>query len=236
MNDYDQIGGQYSKSHLKPDKRYSMVPSTLNILQPLSGRTVLDVGCGDGFFTRIFAQEANLVYGIDISHEQIRRARQGMLPNMMVEVGDMLNADLPRVNRIFSPFVLNYVQEKEKLKGLFERYYDSLNPNGILASIVDMPQSLVHDMRKFGSIKRIAKFEEGEPMEVEIYNGNEHLTTLHSVYHTKETIETLLAKTGFREIQWHTPIISSKGIKELGENFWKGYVENCDVAYFSARR
>ena len=167
MNDYNEIAGEYSKSHLKPDKCYSMIPTALAMLQPLSDKTVLDIGCGDGFFTRVFAQEAHLVYGIDNSRKQIERARQNMLPNMEVRIADMLDTDLPKVDRVFSPFVLNYVQEYEKLGDLFQRFYDSLNPGGIFASIVDMPQDIVHDMRKFGSVKKIARFKEGEPIEID---------------------------------------------------------------------
>ncbi len=41
----------------------------------LDGRSVLDAGCGSGFLAREMARRGARVFGIDISHELLRRAR-----------------------------------------------------------------------------------------------------------------------------------------------------------------
>jgi toxoflavin synthase len=234
MNDYNEISDDYAKAHQKPDMKYSMVPTVMNMLGSLDGKEVVDVGCGDGYFTAEFAKFAKFVYGIDNSEEQIKKAvARGNVKYVLV---DMCKFSYPEIDIIFSPFVLNYLQSTGELESLFGKFYDALVPGGRYAGIIDMPQSTVHDNRRFGSVKRLARLAEGEPMDVELFNGEEHITTLHSFYHTKETVEELLKGVGFEDIAWHTPVISTLGLEEMGEEFWDSYVENCDLAYFSVKK
>lgn len=44
-------------------------------LLPMKGRTILDVGCGDGALTRLLAREGAQATGIDIDATQLTRAR-----------------------------------------------------------------------------------------------------------------------------------------------------------------
>lgn len=47
----------------------------VNILKPLKNKTILDVGCGDGYFGSILQRETNsAVYGIDISSSAVKKA------------------------------------------------------------------------------------------------------------------------------------------------------------------
>ena len=71
-------------------------------------------------------------------------------------------------------------------------------------------------------------------MDVELYNGEKHIVTLHSFYHKKEIIEECLKKVGFKQVIWEKAIISPEGISKLGNDFWEGYLENIDIAYFVA--
>lgn len=44
-------------------------------LLPMRGKTILDVGCGDGSLTRLLAREGSQATGIDINATQLARAR-----------------------------------------------------------------------------------------------------------------------------------------------------------------
>lgn len=61
------------------------------------GQRVLDVGCGNGFSTAMFARYASAVLGIDYSQEMIKRAQQevGHLTNVAFQCVDVVNLDLP---------------------------------------------------------------------------------------------------------------------------------------------
>lgn len=51
-------------------------PALLAMCEPVAGLDVLDLGCGQGFFSRQLARRGAGVTGIDISEEQIAFARQ----------------------------------------------------------------------------------------------------------------------------------------------------------------
>lgn len=236
INDFNKISEKYALSNEKADKKYSMLPNALNIIGPLKELSIVDVGCGDGFFTREFALRAKRVYGIDNSFEQIKEAKKNPLENVEYILADMKEYSYFGSDVIFSPFVLNYIQGLNELSSLFFKFYSGLNFGGKLVGIVDMPKSCFWDMKKFGSVKKMKKVCEGEKIEIDLYNVEELITTLYSFYHSCENLDGLLSSAGFSDISWHKPIVSSLGFERFGRDFWSEYLDKCDIAYFSARK
>jgi predicted RNA methylase len=50
--------------------------ATVRELTDLRGKRVLELGCGDGRFTYLYAHEAEYVLGIDPKRDEIRKARR----------------------------------------------------------------------------------------------------------------------------------------------------------------
>jgi cyclopropane fatty-acyl-phospholipid synthase-like methyltransferase len=50
--------------------------ATVRELTDLTGKRVLEMGCGDGRLTYLYAHEAEYVLGIDPKREEIRQARR----------------------------------------------------------------------------------------------------------------------------------------------------------------
>jgi 2-polyprenyl-3-methyl-5-hydroxy-6-metoxy-1,4-benzoquinol methylase len=57
-------------------REYWNNPAFLKFIGKLSGKKVLDAGCGEGYNTRILAHQGVKMTGIDISHKMISHARQ----------------------------------------------------------------------------------------------------------------------------------------------------------------
>jgi 2-polyprenyl-3-methyl-5-hydroxy-6-metoxy-1,4-benzoquinol methylase len=57
-------------------REYFNNPAFFDFIGDLSGKTVLDAGCGEGYNTRILAKQGVNITGIDISEEQIKCARK----------------------------------------------------------------------------------------------------------------------------------------------------------------
>ena len=51
-------------------------PAFFEFIGDLSGKTVLDVGCGEGYNTRLLARSGARMTGVDISQRMIELARQ----------------------------------------------------------------------------------------------------------------------------------------------------------------
>ena len=49
---------------------------TVRELVDVAGKRVLEMGCGDGRFTFLYAHEAAYVLGVDPIHDEIRHARR----------------------------------------------------------------------------------------------------------------------------------------------------------------
>jgi ubiquinone/menaquinone biosynthesis C-methylase UbiE len=235
MNDYDTLSAEYKKTHIKPDKLYSMLPTILDLVSPIGGKIIVDVGCGDGFFTFEFAKSAREVYGLDNSKNQIEEAKKYSVENTKFIFSDMLCFDYPKSDIVNVPFVLGYIQPSKIILELFQKIFASLKKNGKIVGIIDSPKTLVHDNKIFGSIKKLQSFDEGAKLTIELYN-KEKIVALDAFYHTKDTIQHLLSAVGFTDIQWHEPIISVAGMGAYSGEFWKEYLSNLDIAYFSATK
>ncbi|MBT4538755.1 class I SAM-dependent methyltransferase [Candidatus Woesearchaeota archaeon] len=238
LNNYDKMGKIHNKSHTKPDKQFSIIPTVLKLAGDLNNKTIIDVGCGDGFFAVNFAENAFKVYGIDNSKEQLNEAEKNKKKNIKFIFGNMLTVNYPKSYIINAPFIFGYLETKDELKKLLTKFFESLEKKGKVIGIIDNPKSLVYDNKEFGSIKIVKadELKEGVPIDIELYNNNKKLVTLHAFYHTKETIESILREIGFKEITWHKPIISEEGINIKGKDFWERYLERCDLAYFTAEK
>ena len=74
---YDKLGRQYSALiTADPIKKYAQYPSVLKCLGDLDGKSVLDIGCGDGVLSRAMSERGARVTAFDISREQIELAKK----------------------------------------------------------------------------------------------------------------------------------------------------------------
>lgn len=56
--------------------------ATVRELVQLGGKRVLEIGCGDGRFTYLFARDAEYVLGVDPNRDEIRKARLARPPEL----------------------------------------------------------------------------------------------------------------------------------------------------------
>ena len=80
--EYDRIAPDYQESKLLPFRVYVEEYSTFKLLPDLNGRSVVDLACGEGIYTRKLMQRgATQVVGVDISGEMITLAREAEAAN-----------------------------------------------------------------------------------------------------------------------------------------------------------
>ena len=236
LNDYDTLAETYSRSHKKPDKQYSILPTVLDICRNRRtlADTIFDIGCGDGFFTFPIAEqypEAN-VFGIDNSQRQIELATdilRGLDHHHITFVQEDVfqNGIWCDSQLVLTPFILGYKQLKELTK-FFTNIYQNLTEGGVLVIVLDDVSGV--DNSKYGAKKTY----NGGNIDIELFDKDgQYITTLHAIFHHKEHIISLLQEIGFRDIQEHAPIISNEGMEAYGAEFWNGYKENPELCYIS---
>ena len=115
-------------------------PVLRGMLPELAGSSVLDLGCGFGWFCRFAAGEgAASVLGVDVSEEMLERARHET-PDSCVsyERADLETYAPPAggFDLAYSSLAFHYVED---LAGLFGRVHAALKPGGALICSVEHP-------------------------------------------------------------------------------------------------
>ncbi len=109
-------------------------------LPELSGKTVLDLGCGYGWHCQYaIEQGAKSVVGIDLSEKMLSKARQlTKQKNVIFEqcAIEDFNAEEASFDVIFSSLALHYVAD---LRAIFHNAFKLLKPNGVLCYSVEHP-------------------------------------------------------------------------------------------------
>ena len=115
-----RTGADFDAYYMSPDpwglKRASRRDRALGaIVGPYaSGRSVLELGCGEGHLTATVFSEARSVRGIDISATAVSRATALALPNATFEVSDFLAVSLAGYDVIAAIECLYYLSAAEQ--------------------------------------------------------------------------------------------------------------------------
>jgi toxoflavin synthase len=214
-------------------KKYAEKFTFLNLIGDVKGKTVLDLACGEGRFTReIKKRGARHVVGVDISEAMIGLARTIERKNPVgaeyivcdvVSLGKIGTFDI-----VSAAFLFCYASSQETLLAMCRTAYDHLKSGGRLAACVNAtplypPGSDI--TRKYGYIvKSPLPLHEGDPVEYSFFTDRCSFSLVN--YHwSKETYERMLRKSGFTEITWQTPIVSQRGLEKYGVGFWKDFLK-----------
>ncbi len=235
MNDYDDLASNYKGSNVKPDKMYSILPTVLQMVGDCRGKTVIDLGCGTGFFTLPLAEAgASVVCGVDNSLSQINLAKAtSPHPKISYSVGDIFEQHCGPADIINAPFVANYARTIPVLKHFLGLVFNSLREGGKAVFVIDLPNG--KSLKRFGATKTFLGPRADETnIRIDLFNEEKKICSLIGVYYHPETMESLLLEVGFRTVCWHKPIVSNEGIQLLGNDFWKGYTDDPELGYLTA--
>ena len=109
------------------------IPALLAMLPDLSGKWILDLGCGFGEHCKAFVMRgAAFVMGIDISERMLAVARREN-SDTRIEYRHMPMEDIDMIEGQFdlvvSSLAIHYVED---FRGLMEKIYGLLSPGGVL--------------------------------------------------------------------------------------------------------
>jgi SAM-dependent methyltransferase len=117
-------------------------PATLSLLPDVSGRRVLDAGCGPGIYAAWLLDHGGEVVGVDISERMVALARQRVGGRAEFIVADLAHpldflADAS-FDVVVAPLVVDYVRD---WGSLFREFFRVLRPGGCFVFSVEHPFS-----------------------------------------------------------------------------------------------
>ncbi len=228
---YDSFAHLYHKLRQQSENdpfRQMTEYTFFNVLGDVADKSILDLACGTGVFTRMFKSATKHVVGVDISEKMIEIARQEEAREPLgIEylVGDVLElGEIDQFDIVVAAFLLNYSQTKEQLLKMCQNIYANLKPNGRFVTVngnVDMPAEVYPKWRKYSIIKSISgSLQEGTPITITFDIDGEQFS-FDNYCLSKATYNWAFQKAGFREIYWHKETVSPQSIEQFGEEFWR---------------
>jgi len=235
---YDYIGSQYDQYARTATLKRAECYTVFRMVGALDGQRVLDLACGDGFYTRRFRSEcgADPVLGIDLSPKQIDRARaieQREPLGIEYRVGDVTTVELDRRFDVATAIhLLHYLGSEAEIKSALRRIFDLLSNRGSFVTMIANPEFDLdkHDASdsktKFGYYFSLA--ESGNGGLLRFHPGGfekERELTLELRRWQRAFINNVAADVGFTA-EWHDPFISTEGLKRYGAGFFENYLAN----------
>ncbi len=132
---YDELleegGGTYQKEVI--------LPNLLRLVNPSVRDDILDIACGQGFFSRAFSEKGAKVEGVDISPELIEFARKNSNSHVAYEVSKSDNMKSVTNNSFNKAVIVLAIQNIENIQGTFAEAFRVLRPGGSLYLVLNHP-------------------------------------------------------------------------------------------------
>ena len=229
-------------------RKYCEAPTALKLASPLHGKSVLEVACSDGFFSRLLKQAGALrMTGVDLSPKMIAlaQARERKEPlGIVYHVADILRESTltEDFDLVFSSFVLSYARDRDELLSMCRALRKRLKPGGRLISMNDNPDLLedsVTGFSKYGKTKRVfPSLKDGATITVSWEEIDEHGSTesfsFDCEYFTRDTLVRSLQEAGFSDVKVHQPEVSKEGLDLLGREYWQLFLNNPLLVFITA--
>ncbi len=157
---YDAMAAAYGEHNDdSPYNAWYERPATISLLGDVSGRRVLEVGCGAGPLTAWLVDHGAQVNAIDVSPNMVALTRRRVRDRANVEVAD-LGEKLPFADDAFDvivgSLVLHYVRDWRGVLGEFRRVLD---PGGAVVFSTHHPavDAALHSPEDYFAVKQVTE-------------------------------------------------------------------------------
>ena len=212
------------------------------MLGNVEGKTLMDMACGDGFYTRLLKRAgAAEVTGVDVSAEMIRlaeeaEARQPLGCRYIHQDVAALEPTGP-VDVVVGMYLLNYARTGEQLRQLCRVCHDALRPGGRFVGFNDnirVPPAGTVSWKKYGLEKACAEEPvEGDAVRYTVTNNDGSQFQFDNFYLAPETYRRAFREAGFKHFEWVDVALHPA---QRGNPFWDDFMTNPPVIPFCAWR
>jgi len=231
---WGKVAGWYNQLLEEGEDTYQekvIRPNLLRILGLIKGEEILDVGCGQGYFSRILAQEGAKVLGVDIGGELIKLAKKqaGKNEKYLVLSAERL---LGFVNNRFDTVIcVLALQNIKDLQSAISEIARVLKPSGRLVIVLNHPVFRVpgvsawgYDEEKNIQYRRVDGYMSEISQSVDMTQGvkdpNKKKYTW-SFHHPLQVYFKAFQKSGLAVVrleEWISHKVSDKGARKIAED------------------
>lgn len=242
--DYDPIAEQYKRSKQQPWRTHVEAHTLLNLIGDPAGLSVLDVACGEGFYTRQIRERGAVhVTGVDLSAAMIDLARQQELQHQQgIEylIGDARHLQLAdQYDLVVAAYLLNYAQDRDELLAMSAGIAQCIKPGGRFVTVNCSPAlhfPAAPSYRRYGfETSVIGEFRAGAPIKW-LFHLDDGTFEIENYYHDQSIHEAVFQAAGFRQTIWHSPQLCSTGLAQFGADYWAPLQAAPPIAFIECLR
>lgn len=242
--EYDPLTLEYFQSKQLPFRVFSEIPDHMELLGDLRGLRVIDLACGEGFYTRLIQKSgAHSVLGVDVSYEMIELAKskeasepQG-IEYAVCTATNLSQVVIDKFDLASTAFLFNCAEDRVELAAMFREIASCLKEGGRLcATVGDLGHRPDVDYSPYGMRTEIRNdLQEGHPYQITFLlpDGDFTITDFN---HSLSTYQQLCEESGLRFEGWQTCTVTSAGIEKYGEEFWEAWLTSPCIWRFSATK
>ena len=241
---YDDIAAEYKRAKQQPWRLHLEHFTLFKSLGDLSGKSVLDLACGEGFYTRFIKRRgAARVIGVDLSQGMIDLARReegsnGLGIDYLVQDVKHLAID-ETFDVVVAAYLLNYAQTYAQLLEMCSAITRHLKPGCRFVTVNNNPRHSVDyfaSTRKYGFIKRAhGPLVDGAPVDYVFFLGDDSFEITN--YHLSiEAHELALKTAGFRQVAWRDPELAADIVDDAERQYWSDFLEHPPVVFIECTK
>ncbi len=132
---YDDLLSQSSDSY----QEKVILPNLLRIIEPKGGMTVVDIACGQGYFSRVIQEKGAKVIGCDISKELIDLAKAHSPKEIEYHTASADNLSFIKDATADVVVIILSIQNIENIDGVFIECTRILKSDGRLVLVLNHP-------------------------------------------------------------------------------------------------
>jgi SAM-dependent methyltransferase len=223
---YDALGEVYERVKYIPTGLCERA-TFLTALPDLTGKAVLDVACGTGFYPRQFISlGVSHVVGVDSSQEMVSYARYVEKRDQQGITYEQHDASslpvLGTFDVVTAVWLLGYAEGVEALDQMIGNLRANLAPGGILAVLFPNPDAdfaLLEGYKQYGYYMTTSTLSKGR-QGVIVHVLGEPEFSFDSFFWPPGVVDAALERAGLSGIRRHPTVVPEDAVAERGEEFW----------------
>jgi toxoflavin synthase len=244
MTDYDAIAHAYRETKRLPIKQYSEAFTFFQVLGSVRGLAVLDVACGDGYYTRaVKRQGASHVVGVDSSQMMITYAqREEEAHPLGIEyvLGEAETMDIVGAfDLVTAAYLLVHATTRDQLAAMCQAIARQLNPEGRFVALTINPRLMLDQLPPVeqyqSGVTAEGPLRDGMPLDVTMLTAGGPVQ-IRDYYWSQGTYESVLQQAGFGMMTWHAMRVSPEGFHTYGRAYWRDYLNNPQIVVLEAQK